>query len=101
MTLDEFKAWLDGFEESFKANEDGIYPDGRQYAKIKGKLKEVSVNGSAPCTQPDKLPLPYDHFPKHHRFRPPNGPWTDDVEFYTEWLRENQINSLPTFEDRQ
>ena len=43
MNLDEFKAWLDGFEESFKSNEDGIYPDGRQYAKIKGKLKEINI----------------------------------------------------------
>ena len=45
MTLNEFKAWLEGYEASF----DGA-PDGLQWKKIKEKLETVT---------PIQAPYPY------------------------------------------
>lgn len=39
MTLNEFKAWLEGYEESFQE----YGPTTEQWAKIKDKLKEVVI----------------------------------------------------------
>jgi len=39
MTLNEFKAWLEGFEESFADNRPGAH----QWKKIKEKLDSISV----------------------------------------------------------
>lgn len=41
MTFKEFKAWLEGFEESFAFDGEDQYPNSFQYKKIKQKLHLV------------------------------------------------------------
>ena len=38
-TINEFKAWLEGYEESF--NSYRPYPDAEQWEKIKHKIEEI------------------------------------------------------------
>lgn len=54
MTFGEFKAWLDGFEESFL----GAAPDPDQWAKIREKLTKVEPQVTV-RTVPAPHPQPY------------------------------------------
>lgn len=50
MTLNEFRAWLEGFEASFT----GGVPNAEQWKAIKGKLAGTTVVGGIPNS-----PVPY------------------------------------------
>lgn len=69
MTLNEFKAWLEGYEESFVEGE----PNADQYARIKEKLAKVAAPASVSVRQTppfiDTTIMPYT---------PPRWPNTSD-----------------------
>lgn len=59
MTIAEFKAWLEGFEASFKYEGRDSYPTPAQWAVIKEKLATVSaVNVSPGMSWTVPYPLP-------------------------------------------
>lgn len=63
MTLNEFKAWLEGYSEAFK---DGM-PNADQWAKVQEKLNGVTLIGSYEQHVPSlpKQPMPpYPSIPK-------------------------------------
>lgn len=71
MTMSEFKAWLEGYEESFI--EDA--PSREQWAKIKSKLDEVKA--SPPATLPQVLWPLREREPERRWSVPTNdGGWT-------------------------
>lgn len=53
MTFDEFKAWLDGFEEAFHEGA----PTAEQYKRLKEKLAEVHIPHGIPLA-PQYMPKP-------------------------------------------
>lgn len=61
MTINEFRAWLDGFKEAI-----GEAPTAEQWAKVLEKVaivREASVLPYVPTTYPPTLPgtVPYPH----------------------------------------
>lgn len=76
MTFSEFKAWLEGFEESFF----GAYPNSAQWDKIKEKLDTVENLSATPSGVPA---LPID------------SPW--DYKKYEKgyWLKDDQTVPQP------
>jgi hypothetical protein len=60
MTLGEFRAWLEGFEESFE--KDALSAD--KWAKIKAKLATVNVIAPAAPTPPWPTPTKMPPLPK-------------------------------------
>lgn len=58
MTLNEFKAWLEGFEESLN----GYAPDRDQWKKIKARIDQI--------TAVPAIPAPSKHPVEGQRFRP-------------------------------
>lgn len=53
MTLNEFKAWMEGFEASFSPK--GAGPDAKQWTAIKAKLEKVAAPVAAPSITPKNL----------------------------------------------
>ena len=62
MTINEFRAWLDGFKEAI-----GEAPNPEQWAKVLDKVaivREASVLPYNPTTYPTTLPGTVPHWPR-------------------------------------
>jgi hypothetical protein len=67
MTLNEFKAWLDGFEEAMI---DG-YPTTDQWEKIRTKINEIKIHTGSLQATPLPITVPEDSlYPKKKPYYP-------------------------------
>lgn len=58
MTLNEFKAWLEGFEEAFTGAYDQGHPNKEQWAKIKARIASIEDQQTIPMMPVMPSPWP-------------------------------------------
>jgi hypothetical protein len=78
MTFKEFKAWLEGFEESFVFDGEDQYPNSFQYKKIKQKLHlvEQDLVPKKLFRTAEELVYPSIYEPNQTGVRQPDQPYT-------------------------